>query len=182
MYRKIHLKIFQIKLSSLVLSVSDNVTQLSVVPQGPTNDNNEYSANVTITWTVPCKSNGEIEYFQLSFRGSRANYNPVAFQRMVGLDTENVKGRMSYTETEMQPQYAYTVQVQVKNREVDELSDSVSGSWESPAGCESNFLRIRLIMPSQVGFPLEQGWPDFVPRRTKLSQVSERENEVTDTS
>ncbi|XP_020798309.1 phosphatidylinositol phosphatase PTPRQ isoform X1 [Drosophila serrata] len=138
-------------------TVSDNVTQLSVLPQGPANDNNEYNANVTITWTVPCKSNGEIEYFQLSFSGSRANYNPVAFQRRVALDTENLKGRMSYTETDMLPQYAYTVQVAVKNREVEELSGSVPGSWESPAGLPAVLSKQVVdemkVIPQQTNHP-----------------------------
>ncbi|XP_017010293.2 receptor-type tyrosine-protein phosphatase H [Drosophila takahashii] len=115
-------------------TVSDSVTHLTVTPQGPENNNSEYGANVTITWKVPCKSNGDIEYFQLGFTGKRDHFASVAFQRKVELDTENRQGRISYTETEMQPQYDYTVQVQVKNRGVDQLSDSVAGTWQSPAG------------------------------------------------
>ncbi|XP_017049952.1 phosphatidylinositol phosphatase PTPRQ [Drosophila ficusphila] len=115
-------------------AVSDNVTQLTVKSEGPENNNNEYGANVTITWKVPCKSNGDIEYFQLGFTGQRKNYSSVEFQRRVQLDPGNRQGRMSYTETEMLPQYDYTVQVAVKNRDVEQLSGSVSGSWQSPAG------------------------------------------------
>ncbi|KAH8350288.1 hypothetical protein KR067_013028, partial [Drosophila pandora] len=116
--------------------VSDNVTQLTVSPMGPYPDP-EYSANVTITWTVPCRSNGEIEYFQLDFSGTRTNHKNENFTRQVPLDTENKKGRMSYTETEMQPEYEYKVTVAVKNFNVDELSGGVSGQWQSPAGLPS---------------------------------------------
>ncbi|KAH8277705.1 hypothetical protein KR018_003744, partial [Drosophila ironensis] len=116
-------------------SVSENVTQLTVTPMGPYPDPSlEYFANVTITWTVPCRSNGEIEYFLLDFSGERASYDPVNFQRQVQLDMENKKGRMSYTETEMLPEYKYKVQVAVKNLNVAELSGGVAGQWQSPAG------------------------------------------------
>ncbi|KAH8401745.1 hypothetical protein KR009_007614, partial [Drosophila setifemur] len=116
-------------------SVSDNVTQLTVSPMGPQPDPNlTYMANVTITWMVPCKSNGEIEYFQLDFSGQREEHPDVEFQRRVQLDTENRKGRMTYTETEVQPEYKYKVQVAVKNRGVDQLSGGVPGQWVSPAG------------------------------------------------
>lgn len=116
------------------LVVSDSVTQLTVLTQGPVNNNAVYEANVTITWKVPCKSNGDIEYFQLAFNGTRNNFAPVSFERRVELDTGNKQGRMSYTETEMQPQFDYTVEVSVKNRDVEQLSSSVPGSWQSPAG------------------------------------------------
>lgn len=115
-------------------AVSDSVTQLTVLTQGPVNNNAVYEANVTITWKVPCKSNGDIEYFQLAFNGTRNNFAPVSFERRVELDTGNKQGRMSYTETEMQPQFDYTVEVSVKNRDVEQLSSSVPGSWQSPAG------------------------------------------------
>ncbi|XP_017079438.1 phosphatidylinositol phosphatase PTPRQ [Drosophila eugracilis] len=115
-------------------AVSNIVTQLTVTSQGPKNNNTEYGANVTITWKVPCVSNGDIEYFHLGFSGSRYNYTPVEFQRKVELDQENLQGRMSYTETEMLPSYDYTVQISVKNRDVDQLSRSVAGTWQSPAG------------------------------------------------
>ncbi|XP_039484170.1 phosphatidylinositol phosphatase PTPRQ [Drosophila santomea] len=114
--------------------VSDRVTQLTVLSQGPKNNNTEYEANVTITWNVPCKSHGVIEYFQLNFTGSRTNYAPVTLQRRVQLDTWNKQGRMSYTETEMQPQFDYTVEVSVKNRDVEQLSSSVAEKWQSPPG------------------------------------------------
>jgi len=91
---------------------------------------------VTITWKAPCKSNGDIEYFQLGFKGTRDQFATVEFQRKVELDLGNPQGRISYTETEMQPQYDYTVQVAVKNRNVERLSGSVVGTWQSPAGCK----------------------------------------------
>ncbi|XP_050744270.1 phosphatidylinositol phosphatase PTPRQ [Drosophila biarmipes] len=118
-------------------SVSDIVTHLTVTPQGPENSNTEYSANVTITWKVPCKSNGDIEYFHLGFKGTRDQYSTIEFQRKVELDTGNPLGQVTYTETEMNPQYDYTVQVTVKNKKVQRLSGSVEGKWQSPAGLPS---------------------------------------------
>ncbi|KAH8275290.1 hypothetical protein KR026_004701, partial [Drosophila bipectinata] len=119
-------------------TVSDNVTQLTVAPMGPYPDPNlQYFANVTITWTVPCRSNGEIEYFLLVFSGTRKSHENIAFNRTVQLDTENKKGRMSYTETDMQPEYDYKVLVAVKNLDVDQLSYGVPGQWQSPAGLPS---------------------------------------------
>ncbi|EDV55808.2 uncharacterized protein Dere_GG22297 [Drosophila erecta] len=118
-------------------AVSDKVTELSVLSQGPENNNAVYRANVTITWKVPCRSNGDIEYFQLNFSGSRTNFDPYAFQRTVELDRGNKQGRMSYTETDIQPQVDYTVEVFVKNRNVEQLSASVSDNWQSPPGLPS---------------------------------------------
>ncbi|XP_016985316.1 receptor-type tyrosine-protein phosphatase beta [Drosophila rhopaloa] len=115
-------------------TVSDNVTELTVTPQGPDNNINQYAANVTVTWKVPCQSNGDIEYFRLNFRGERTGFTPEVLNRTVKMDPENKQGRMSYTETEMQPEYNYTVEVAVKNRDVSQLSGGVAGAWRSPAG------------------------------------------------
>lgn len=108
----------------------------------------QYFANVTITWTVPCRSNGEIEYFLLDFHGTRKNHENIGFQRNVPLDTGNKKGRMSYTETDMQPEYDYKVTVAVKNLNVDELSGGVPAQWTSPAGCvyKSHFFHIEVFL------------------------------------
>ncbi|XP_022227616.2 receptor-type tyrosine-protein phosphatase H [Drosophila obscura] len=116
-------------------TVSERVTKLTVNPMGPSLEPaDSYNANATITWTSPCKSNGRIEAFILDFTGERAAHERVEFQRIVEPNRTDRKGRMSWTETEMKPEYDYTVNVAVKNVDVDTLSDSVVSQWQSPAG------------------------------------------------
>ncbi|EDV98240.1 receptor-type tyrosine-protein phosphatase eta [Drosophila grimshawi] len=113
--------------------VSDPVTKLDVISEGPSLDPNVYSANVTVYWTIPCKSNGEIECFIFDFSGRRKDME-IAFQRKVPLDRLAKKGRMSYTETDLQPEVDYAVKVTVKTRNVPTLSESAIQEWTSPSG------------------------------------------------
>ncbi|XP_033233871.1 receptor-type tyrosine-protein phosphatase H isoform X1 [Drosophila pseudoobscura] len=119
-------------------TVSEKVTQLDVISMGPSLDATDtYSANATVTWRWPCKSNGEIESFVLDFIGKRTAHEKVEFRRIMVPEIADRKGRMSYTETEMRPEYDYTVNVTVKNKDVDTLSDSAVSGWQSPAGLPS---------------------------------------------
>jgi len=129
---------------------------------------------VTITWKAPCKSNGDIEYFQLGFKGTRDQFATVEFQRKVELDLGNPQGRISYTETEMQPQYDYTVQVAVKNRNVERLSGSVVGTWQSPAGCK--YFRIRIRDPLSHWSPFSV---PTVPSEELIKQMRANVEETT---
>ncbi|XP_068145050.1 phosphatidylinositol phosphatase PTPRQ [Drosophila tropicalis] len=118
--------------------IPDPVTDLKVTSMGPALDNNSYRANVTFEWTVPCKSNGDIEKFIIAVYGDRPNYPSIpTFNRSAELDTSDPKGRMSYTITELEPEYDYTVNIYVKNFDVEKTSTSVFESWRSPAGIPS---------------------------------------------
>lgn len=121
---------------SATIAVPDPVTSLNVTSQGPSLNHSSYSANVTINWTIPCKSNGEIEWFLLDFNGKRDEHEEIDFERTVKPDFSDPRGRMSYTETDLQPEYKYTVKVAVKTRDVDTTSSAVQKEWQSPPGCE----------------------------------------------
>ncbi|XP_030374954.1 tyrosine-protein phosphatase 10D [Scaptodrosophila lebanonensis] len=113
--------------------VSDPVSDLNITISGPNPYSNAYSANATVFWNMPCKSNGVIEAFQVKFRGERNSSQPTYFMRSVPPDTSG-GGRMSYTETMLQPEYNYTVSVAVKTLDVDELSEGEYKTFEAPAG------------------------------------------------
>ncbi|XP_060653336.1 phosphatidylinositol phosphatase PTPRQ [Drosophila nasuta] len=114
------------------------VTDVNVTLQGPSPDPDVYSANVTIYWTIPCKSNGDIEWFELSFTGTPAGEESITFKRLVEPDTSNKAGRMSYTETDLQPEVNYSVNISVKTRGVDTTSTGAQKDWTSPSGLPSN--------------------------------------------
>ncbi|KAH8405215.1 hypothetical protein KR222_011140, partial [Zaprionus bogoriensis] len=114
--------------------VSDPVTNLNVTSNGPSPDTSSYSANVTINWTIPCKSNGEIEWFALDFNGKRDDEDDINFKREIKPDFGDARGRMSYTETDIQPEYKYTVKVAVKTLGVETLSNTAQKEWQSPSG------------------------------------------------
>ncbi|XP_064536553.1 receptor-type tyrosine-protein phosphatase eta isoform X2 [Drosophila montana] len=116
--------------------VSDPVTDLNVTSEGPALDPDNYSANVTVAWTIPCKSNGQIEWFLLEFSGTRKEQE-IKFQRQVPPAGHDKKGRMSYTETDLQPEVEYTVKVAIKTSNVSTLSDSTKKEWKSPSGLPS---------------------------------------------
>ncbi|XP_034477352.1 phosphatidylinositol phosphatase PTPRQ isoform X2 [Drosophila innubila] len=113
--------------------VPEPVVDLNVTSQGPSPDPQVYSANVTINWTIPCKSNGQIEWFILDFAGKR-DEQEIKFQRRVDPDTSDKKGRMSYTEKDLLPEYNYSVNVSVKTKGVDTLSRPAEKDWQSPSG------------------------------------------------
>ncbi|KAL7737912.1 hypothetical protein ACLKA6_006284 [Drosophila palustris] len=117
--------------------VPEPVVDLNVTSQGPSPDPEVYSANVTIHWTIPCKSNGEIEWFLLDFIGKR-NEHEIKFDRRVEPDTSDKTGRMSYTEKEILPEYNYSVNVSVKTKGVDTLSRPFEKEWQSPPGLPSH--------------------------------------------
>ncbi|XP_017960654.1 phosphatidylinositol phosphatase PTPRQ [Drosophila navojoa] len=116
--------------------VSDPVTDLNVTSDGPALDPTSYSANVTISWTIPCKSNGQIQEFVLHITGVRAE-RQISYQEGVAPDNHDREGRMSHSITNLLPEVEYTVRVAVKTRNVDTLSASESKVWESPAGLPS---------------------------------------------
>lgn len=120
---------------NLSITVSDPVTDLNVTSEGPGLDPDNYSANVTVAWTIPCKSNGQIEWFLLEFSGTRKQQE-IKFQRQVPPAGHDMKGRMSYTETDLQPEVEYTVKVAIKTSNVSTLSDSTKREWKSPSGCK----------------------------------------------
>ncbi|BFG06427.1 receptor-type tyrosine-protein phosphatase eta [Drosophila madeirensis] len=139
-------------------AVSERVTQLWVNPMGPLLDSSDtYNANATITWTLPCKSNGNIEAFILDFTADRAAHEKVEFRRIVPPDTADRKGRMSYTETDLKPEYDYRVNVAVKNVDVDTLSDSATSQWQSPAGLParlgSDVVGQMRVSPNETSHP-----------------------------
>lgn len=109
---------------------------MNVTSQGPSLNHSTYSANVTINWTIPCKSNGEIEWFLLDFNAKRDGQADIGFERKVKPDFSDPRGRMSYTETDLQPESKYTVKIAVKTRDVDTPSSTAQREFQSPSGCE----------------------------------------------
>ncbi|ALC42717.1 Ptp52F [Drosophila busckii] len=114
--------------------VSKPVTDLTVISGGPEPSNISYIANVTINWTVPCESNGEIERFVLLFTGSRPDQENTTFKRSVLPNTWNEMGRVTYVESNLMPEVNYEVEVSVKTHNVNTLSISAKKEWKSPAG------------------------------------------------
>lgn len=129
-------KYFKIHFLSLLFfceKVSDPITSLQSFPNGPFETDDQYKAYVLLTWFSPCVTNGDIEYFLLEFKGSRANHDPLNFQRQfIAKFTKN--GFFTYNETNLMPEYSYNVSVSVKTYGVDTLSSAIKGKFESPAG------------------------------------------------
>ncbi|XP_075165181.1 protein tyrosine phosphatase 52F [Haematobia irritans] len=113
--------------------ISDPVTELRSKPEGPSETELEYKANVLLNWKSPCKSNGDITHFLVHFNGIRPGFDDHIFQRTVEPHF-NEKGLITYNEAELKPEYNYSVNVSVKINSVDAYSDHASVSFESPAG------------------------------------------------
>ncbi|KAL9898387.1 protein tyrosine phosphatase 52F isoform 2-T5 [Glossina fuscipes fuscipes] len=113
--------------------VSDPVIGLKAKPEGPLEWDAEYHANALIAWNMSCKSNGEVEHFLLEFIGERPGYDFLGFTRKVKPDFSK-KGSFLHNETNLAPQYTYTVRVSVKIKSVDEFSEPVNHTFEAPAG------------------------------------------------
>lgn len=94
-----------------------------------------------LSWNSPCKSNGHIEHFKLQFKGRRSGYDDVQFERIVHMDFSN-NGSITYTETDLKPEYSYTVNASVKTEGVEEYSDSITSTFEAPAGSE---YRVKIV-------------------------------------
>lgn len=94
-----------------------------------------------LSWNSPCKSNGHIEHFKLQFKGRRSGYDDVQFERIVHMDFTN-NGSITYTETDLKPEYSYTVNASVKTEGVEEYSDSITSTFEAPAGSE---YRVKIV-------------------------------------
>lgn len=106
---------------------------MKVVPQGPYVSVVEYKANVVVSWTSPCKSNGEIEFFLLKFVGERKGYKMQEFQRSVAPSYDE-SGQMTYNETDLKPEFNYTVSVAVKTSGVEQISTSITDVFDAPSG------------------------------------------------
>ncbi|XP_037949787.1 phosphatidylinositol phosphatase PTPRQ [Teleopsis dalmanni] len=113
--------------------VSEKVQNLNMETEGPYASQEEYRANVLITWMLPCKSNGEISYFLVKFVGVRENYGTESFTRHIKPEY-NRHGKMVHNETDLKPQYQYKVSVEVQTKDVDRLSDEEWGYFDAPAG------------------------------------------------
>uniref|UniRef100_A0A1I8PP92 protein-tyrosine-phosphatase n=1 Tax=Stomoxys calcitrans TaxID=35570 RepID=A0A1I8PP92_STOCA len=113
--------------------ISDPVTDLRSIPEGPSDTELEYKANVVLTWKSPCKSNGDIDHFLVNFNGIRTGFDDHSFQRKVEPYFIE-KGLITYNETKLKPEYSYLANVSVKTKGVETYSDYTSIAFESPAG------------------------------------------------
>lgn len=105
--------------------------------EGPLETDLEYKAQAVVSWSSPCKSNGDIEYFLLDFNGHRDGYENQNITRKIIPDFSK-DGLISHNETELKPEYHYTVSASVKTVGVEFLSENAYAAFDAPAGSEYN--------------------------------------------
>lgn len=113
--------------------VSDPIINSKAIPGGPSNCDEKYEAYVVIKWNMPCKTNGEIEYFRLDFIGERSNYDLERFSRIFYPDY-NSEGSFLYNETKILPEYKYNVTISIKTQGVEALSRPETETFYGPPG------------------------------------------------
>lgn len=121
--------------------VSDPITALKAAAYGPSESETEFSAYVLLTWNSPCKSNGEIEHFEVNFTGYRQNHESTNFTIYLS-PAFNPEGSYTYNETDLLPEYDYKVSVRVKTRSVEELSLASEEKFSAPAGSMYQIVNI----------------------------------------
>lgn len=69
----------------------------------------------------------------MEFNGERQNHESLYFQReyRAAFDADGI---LTYNETNLLPEYKYTVVVKVKTTDVDSLSLAVQSTFDAPAG------------------------------------------------
>ncbi|XP_073844444.1 protein tyrosine phosphatase 52F isoform X2 [Musca autumnalis] len=113
--------------------ISERIQRVTALAEGPLETDLEYKAQVIISWSSPCKSNGDIEYFLLEFIGNRDGYESQHLVREIPADYSN-DGQIQYNETDLKPEYHYTVSAAVKTFGVDILSENAYTTFDAPAG------------------------------------------------
>ena len=102
---------------------------------------NEYSANDTnilntiLKWNLPCSLNGEVEFFNISFHGSRNNSEDHDLIQIYEITKEVNKDDVYYIEMgELRASYTYNFIVATKIKNSVELGATAQYKVEYPAG------------------------------------------------
>uniref|UniRef100_T1PDP8 protein-tyrosine-phosphatase n=1 Tax=Musca domestica TaxID=7370 RepID=T1PDP8_MUSDO len=113
--------------------ISERIQKVTAMVEGPLETDLEYKAQAVVSWSSPCKSNGDIEYFLLDFNGHRDGYENQNITRKIIPDFSK-DGLISHNETELKPEYHYTVSASVKTVGVEFLSENAYAAFDAPAG------------------------------------------------
>lgn len=95
-----------------------------------------YNSSVTLTWLVPCETNGIIESFEGSFSGSRQNMDDHNFEWTLDVTDGDVKDYYAFTEYRLYPEMNYNVSIKIKIVDSATYSQESYDTFESPAGSE----------------------------------------------
>ncbi|KAL5288781.1 hypothetical protein ACFFRR_009161 [Megaselia abdita] len=139
---------------------------IRIIVFDPDNNATEYSAKVEVSWNIPCDSNGEIKMFDVRFSGKRkgnVSALPHEFKRLVCPDGSipesevcdhekpRENGKISIVESNLYPDYNYTVAIQILNYQVDQPSVTRLEEFTSKAGLpETPEFKIKEITKTDV--------------------------------
>ncbi|XP_012158439.1 phosphatidylinositol phosphatase PTPRQ isoform X3 [Ceratitis capitata] len=112
--------------------ISDAVEHLNASVSGPYPIESKYEALVVLTWQIPCNTNGEIDNFHLYIFGYREDQPRHVFNRSV-LPVYDDTGLVTYEETDLKPDFDYTVEVSVNVKNVSQSSISKSTHFKAPS-------------------------------------------------
>lgn len=118
----------------------------NVAPEGPREVNysldiaqsTEYLVNVSVTWLLPCNTNGELDHYELTITGSptfEENENATVIQDQVERNSDIESISYEYVIQNINASYSYNVTVNAV------LTDGTRGetqatSFVSPDGCK----------------------------------------------
>ncbi|XP_011694780.1 PREDICTED: receptor-type tyrosine-protein phosphatase eta isoform X2 [Wasmannia auropunctata] len=119
--------------SSGVPEVISKFNSSSITIKENSNDTNVL--DTILTWGLPCSLNGELEFFNISGRGTRDKYVPhVISETCTCTDYNNNDNMCSINLNELNGEYKYNFTISAKVKNVDTLGSPSSQSVLYPAG------------------------------------------------